>query len=101
MHKFFCNYNNLTGKYELSQSKNYLFSNKSYMQAENTLLPQIKQDIQSLYENIVLLKESETDENKLNRLDETELMVSNLYYSLFASPLELAQDKSLTNSNIL
>ena len=85
MHKFFCNYNNLTGKYELSQSKSNLFSNRAYMQAENTLLPQIKQDIQALYENIVMLKEKETNENRLNRLDETELMVSNLYYSLFAA----------------
>lgn len=101
MHKFFCNYNNLTEKYELSLSKNNLFSNKATMQAENTLLPQIRSDIQALYENIVLLKESEKDENKLNRLDETELMVSNLYYSLFASPLELANNKSTENNQIL
>lgn len=92
MHKFFCNYNNLTEKYELSLAKSSFFSNKSTIQAENTLLPQIKEDIQQLYEYIVLLKEFETDENKLNLLDETELMVSNLYYSFFASPLELASE---------
>lgn len=101
MHKFFCNYNNLTEKYELSLSKNNLFSSKSNIQAENTLLPQIKSDIQQLYENIVMLKDLETDENKLNRLDETELMVSNLYYSFFASPLELANDKSNQKEGIL
>lgn len=101
MHKFFCNYNILTGKYELAQAKNNFFSNKSTIQAENTLLPQIKEDLQLLYENIVLLKEKENDENRLNRLDETELMVSNLYYSLFASPLELAHNKQSENDKIL
>lgn len=101
MHKFFCNYNNLTEKYELSLSKNNIFSSKASIQAENTLIPQIRQDIQALYENIVLLKENETAEEKLNRLDETELMVSNLYYSLFASPLELANRNNLTNEQVL
>lgn len=101
MHKFFCNYNNLTGKYELSLSRGNLFSNKTMMQAENTLLPQIRNDLQSLYENIILLKENEKEEDKLNILDETELMISNLYYSLFASPLELAQEKQNTNEQIL
>ena len=101
MHKFFCNFNILTGKYELALSKNNLFSNKATTQAENTLLPQIRSDIQALYENIVLLKEIEKDENKLNKLDETELMISNLYYSLFQSPLELAENKNLKNEQIL
>lgn len=101
MHKFFCIYNNLTEKYELSLYRNNIFSNKTTIQAERTLLPQIKQDVQSLYENIVILKESEKNEDKLNRLDETELMVSNLYYSLFASPLELADNKQTQNTNAL
>lgn len=101
MHKFFCNFNILTGKYELALAKNTLFSNKATIQAENTLLPQIRSDIQALYENIVLLKETEKEENRLNRLDETELMISNLYYSLFASPLELAENKSSQEVDIL
>lgn len=101
MHKFFCNYNNLTEKYELSLSRGNLFSTRATVQAEGTLLPQIKNDLQGLYENIVLIKESEKDESRLNRLDETELMVSNLYYSLFASPMELAQNKSIQNSQAL
>ena len=71
------------------------------VQAENTLLPQIKNDIQSLYENIVLLKENEKDEDKLNCLDETELMISNLYYSLFASPLELIEHKTFEQEKTL
>ena len=48
-----------------------------------------------------ITKESEKNEDKLNRLDETELMVSNLYYSLFASPLELADNKQTQNKNAL
>ena len=101
MHKFFCNYNNLTEKYELSLSKNNIFLNKSSIQAEKTLLPQIKNDLQTLYENIVLIKENEKDENKLNILDETELMISNLYYSLFASPLELTNRKLIEQEKTL
>ena len=101
MHKFFCSYNNLTEKYELTLAKNNIFTNKATVQAENTLLPQIRQDIQNLYENIVLLKENEKDEDRLNRLDETELMVSNLYYSLFASPLDLAEKETNNNQQIL
>ena len=101
MHKFFCNFNNLTQKYELSLVKNNFFFSKSTIQAENTLLPQIKSDIQNLYENIVLLKENETDENKLNILDETELMVSNLYYSFFAAPLELIENKTSQKNLVL
>ena len=101
MHKFFCNFNNLTGKYELSLARGNFFSNKAMVQAENTLLPQIRNDLQALYENIILLKESESVEDRLNILDETELMISNLYYSLFASPLELAQEKQNTNEQIL
>ena len=101
MHKFFCNYNNLTERYELSLARNNFFTNKTSIQAENTLLPQIKNDIQTLYENIVILKENEKEEKRLNILDETELLLSNLYYSFFASPLELAQNKSSENNQIL
>ena len=101
MHKFFCNYNRLTERYELSLAKNSFFANKVSSLAENTLLPQIKNDIQNLYENVVLLKDNEQDENRLNILDETELLISNLYYSLFASPLELANEKEHNSSKVL
>ncbi len=99
MHKFFCNYNNLTESYELSQFRNMGLNRSAIIQAENTLLPQIQQTIQSLYENVVLLKEKESDENKLRILDETELMISNLFYSLFTSPLELVDDKKQSSGN--
>ena len=103
MHKFFCFYNNLTQRYELSQRQS--FRNSAIIQAENTLIPQIRDNIQHLYENIVLLKEQEKEEKRLEIFDETELLISNLYYSLFSSPLELVEDNkieaSLQNAKIL
>ena len=94
MHKFFCNYNPLTQKFELmSGVRNNIFRNNTIIQEENNLLSQIKNDIQELYENIVFLKEREEDENRLDILDDTELLISNLYYSLFESPLELVEGK--------
>ncbi len=98
MHKFFCNYNNLTERYELMSNNRNVFRNNAQIQAENTLLPKVRDDIQSLYENIVLLKEKEKDEERLGILDETELLISNLYYSLFASPLELVEGNEKTEA---
>lgn len=95
MHKFFCNYNSLTERYELTKSQGMMFRPQVNIQAESTLLPQIKGNIQSLYELIVHIKEQEKDENKLIILDETELLISNLFYSLFASPLELPSEKKV------
>lgn len=89
MHKFFCNYNSLTEKYELSLNRNILFSPRINVMAENTLLPEIKKLLQEIYDNILLLKENITNEEQLKTLDNNELLLSNLYYSLFASPLEL------------
>ena len=94
MHKFFCSFNKLTERYELGKTQGLMFGGKVNIQAENTLLPQIKNNIQSLYEQIVLLKEGQNDDSKLTILDETELLISNLYYSLFASPLELTEKKT-------
>ena len=99
MHKFFCNYNSLTERYELSKSQGVMFSPRVNVQAENTLLPQIKANLQSLYEIIVVLKENEKEEDRLTILDETELLLANLYYSLFASPLELPAEKKTLSGN--
>ncbi len=104
MHKFFCNYNNLTEKYELSLNKNMLFNQKINVLAENTLLPEIKNLLQQIYDNTIILKESIVDEDKLKILDENELLISNLFYSLFASPLNIdstSYDKQVDNKNIL
>lgn len=102
MHKFFCNFNNLTQRYEISNVKHgsMLFTAK-ISQAENTLLNEIKSLLQELYKNIVLVKEKEKVENRLNILDETELLISNLYFSFFASPLELPQHDQSTTGNEL
>lgn len=92
MHKFFCNYNSLTEKYELSLNKNMLFNQKINVLAENTLLPEIKNTLQQLYDNTILLKEKISDDEKLKILDESELLISNLYYSLFLSPLNIDEN---------
>lgn len=92
MHKFFCNYNNLTEKYELSLNKNMLFNQKINVLAENTLLPEIKNTLQQLYDYTILLKETIADEKKLKILDESELLISNLHYSLFSSPLNIVEN---------
>ena len=99
MHKFFCSYNSLTERYELTKSQG-LFSQKANIQAENTLLKGLKDNIQSLYNLIVTIKENEKDENNLNILDQTELLISNLFYSLFASPLELHTTQTFTGSEL-
>ena len=94
MHKFFCNYNNLTEKYELTKNKSFMFNTSVNIQAENNMLEEIRNDIQSLYNFVVSLKEKTTDNDLLNLTNETELLVSNLYYSFFASPLELPTEKT-------
>ncbi|MBQ8909084.1 MAG: hypothetical protein IJY90_02205 [Clostridia bacterium] len=100
MHKFFCSYNNFTERYELTKSQG-IFSPRVNIQAENILLNQIKKNIQSLYELTVTLKENEKDEQKLITLDQTELLISNLYYSLFASPLDINENKrALTGTEL-
>ena len=39
----------------------------------------IKNDIQLLYDNVAMLKNLIKNEDDLNTLDETELLISNLY----------------------
>lgn len=94
MHKFFCNYNNLTEQYELSINRNTLFPNKVSTQGENDMLEDVKNNIQILYEYIVELKNLLKDNENLSSLDETELLLSNLYYSLFSSPMDLKQTEN-------
>lgn len=89
MHKFFCNYNPLTEKYELSFNRNMFFSPRVNVLAENTLLPEIRSLLQEIYDNISILKDNITVSEQLEILDQSELLLSNLFYSLFASPLEL------------
>ena len=92
MHKFFCNYNDLTQRYELSKTQNFLFNRRIEVQKENNLLGQIKANLQALYDLIVAVKEGQNEENLL-LLEESELLISNLFHSLFASPLEIDKPK--------
>lgn len=102
MHKFFCNYNNLTERYELSLNNRSPFSLKINVLVERTLLPEIKELLQGVYDNTTLLKSQMGDEDSLKMLDNAELLVANLYYSLFASPLELNDTpRTITNRELL
>lgn len=102
MHKFFCNYNNLTERYELSLNNRSPFSLKINVLVERTLLPEIKELLQGVYDNTTLLKSQMGDEDSLKMLDNAELLVANLYYSLFASPLELNDPpRTITNRELL
>lgn len=102
MHKFFCNYNNLTERYELSLNNRSPFSLKINVLAERTLLPEIKELLQGVYDNTTLLKSQMGDEDSMKMLDNAELLVANLYYSLFASPLELNDTpRTITNRELL
>lgn len=93
MHKFFCNYNNLTEKQELGLGKG-LVLNKVASMAENTLLPEIKSLMQELYTLLVQIKEVDKTESRQDSLDQSELLLSNLFYSLFASPLDIQESNS-------
>ena len=97
MHKFFCNFNTLTGKSELAPNKS-IFA-RAFAQTEEETLSQIKKLIQNLYENTTKLKDMTTNEKHSEALNEIELLISNLYYSLFASPMDL-QDESKEKSEM-
>jgi phosphoglycerate-specific signal transduction histidine kinase len=97
MHKFFCNFNALTGKSELAPNKS-IFA-RAFAQTEEETLSQIKKLIQNLYENTNKLKDITTSEKHIENLNEIELLISNLYYSLFASPMEL-ENENKENSEI-
>lgn len=103
MHKFFCSFNELTQRYELTQNRptTTFFFQRVNAQNENNLLNDIRSSLQDLYILIVLAKEKEQNDNRLLIFDETELLISNLYYSLFASPLELPEKESKTTGSEL
>ena len=82
MHRFFCIYNHMTEKYELSLLRGGLnFNSKARVQAENSLLPAIRNSLQQLYSDLILLKEKITDELALTKLDESECVGSFLTFA--------------------
>ena len=100
MHKFFCNYNLLTETYELTLAKGLAIGKVSSM-AENTLLPKIKDLMQDLYTTLTSLKDIEKDENRQEELDKTELLLSNLFYSLFTAPLDIKESEGQNEAKTL
>lgn len=97
MHKFFCNYNKLTEKYELSTNKGNIFNVKISAEDENSIMQEIRNTIQNIYELTLEIKELSKDNENLSLINETELLISNLYYSFFASPLELPSENERKN----
>lgn len=93
MHKYFFKHNILTEKRELSKNGT-LFAQT--MANSSTDMQNLKQTIQSLYNYVVLAKEQTEDGEQIDALCKTELLISNLYYSFFASPLELPESKDNT-----
>ena len=55
---------------------------------------QLKTTLQKLYNLVVIAKEKADKDEFIDRLCKVELLVSNLYYSFFASPLELPEKSS-------
>lgn len=91
MHKYFFRHNNLTEKNEISKNGN-IFS--QILSSQSTEMNQLKTTLQQLYNLVVIAKEKADKDEFIDRLCKVELLVSNLYYSFFASPLELPEKSS-------
>lgn len=91
MHKFFLKHNILLEKDEIGRTSavfcQSLSNNSNSMQ-------NLKETLQSLYYYVVLAKEKATTDNQIDLLCKIELLTSNLYYSFFASPLDLPEKSS-------
>ncbi len=91
MHKFFLKHNILLEKDEIGKTSavfcQSLSNNSNSMQ-------NLKETLQSLYNYVVLAKEKATTDNQIDLLCKIELLTSNLYYSFFASPLDLPEKSS-------
>ena len=91
MHKFFLKHNILLEKDEIGKTSavfcQSLSNNSNSMQ-------NLKETMQSLYNYVVLAKEKTTTDHQIDLLCKIELLTSNLYYSFFASPLDLPEKNS-------
>ncbi len=91
MHKFFLKHNILLEKDEVGRTSavfcQSLSNNSNSMQ-------NLKETMQSLYNYVVLAKEKATTDTQIDLLCKIELLTSNLYYSFFASPLDLPEKSS-------
>ena len=91
MHKFFLKHNILSEKEEINGVNNIFCQT---LNNNSTAMQKLKNTIQSLYNYLVLAKEK--DDSQIDDLCKIELLTSNLYYSFFASPLELPEKNSNT-----
>lgn len=99
MHKFFCRYNQVTESYELSNTQGQNLFNRIRVQAEDDLLPKIKNCLISLSKlfakiHIVLdiaqqiLSDAEPILTSIMTENETQtLAISNMHYQIFNSAL--------------
>lgn len=94
MHKYFFRLNNLTENKELCKTNNVFCSTLSSLNE----LDKIKNTIQELYNNIIIAKEQPLNDLQSDQLCKIELLISNLYYSFFQSPLNLPEKNSTTTS---
>ena len=78
----------MTEKNEISKNGN-IFS--QILSSQSTEMNQLKITLQKLYNLVVIAKEKADKDEFIDRLCKVELLVSNLYYSFFASPLELPE----------
>ena len=78
----------MTEKNEISKNGN-IFS--QILSSQSTEMNQLKTTLQKLYNLVVIAKEKADKDEFIDRLCKVELLVSNLYYSFFASPLELPE----------
>ena len=85
MHKFFCNYNLLTEKYELAQAKGLMVGKVATM-AENTLLPEIRNLMQELYTTLTAIKEIDKTEASRHPRPNRIIAIKPFLFFVFHSP---------------
>ena len=91
MHKFFLKHNTLTEKNEICKSNSIFVCSSS--NNENSMVT-LKNNIQDLYNYVIYTKEILTEDKYIDQLCKIELLISNLYYSFFSSPLNLPEKNS-------
>ena len=91
MHKFFLKHNILLEKDEIGKTSSVFCQSLSN---NSNSMQNLKETLQSLYNYVVLAKEKATTDNQIDLLCKIELLTSNLYYSFFASPLDLPEKSS-------
>lgn len=95
MHKFFLKHNILLEKDEIGKTSAVFCQSLS---KTCSCMQSLKKTLQSLYNVVVLAKEKAYADEQVDLLCKVELLTSNLYYSFFASPLDLPEKNSSSSS---